>query len=72
LAPTPITGAVSLTKKGGNMSDYHYEKKFSSCAVCGRFVEPLGSGKIMPVCDECFDSGRVDGWDDYSDHFAHA
>ena len=35
-------------------------------------VEPLTSGKIMPVCDECFDSGRVDGWDDYSDHFAHA
>ena len=54
------------------MSDYVYEQKYSSCAVCGRFVEPLATGKIMPVCDACFDSGRVDGWDDYSDPFAHA
>ena len=53
------------------MSDYVYEKKYSSCVKCGRFVEPLATGKIMPVCDSCFDSGRVDGWDDYSDHFAH-
>ncbi len=54
------------------MSDHHYERKYSSCAVCSRFVEPLTSGKIMPVCDDCFDSGRVGGWDDYSDHFAFA
>ncbi len=55
------------------MSDYHYERKYSSCAVCGRFVAPTQDGtKVMPVCDSCFDAGRVDGWDDYSDHFAHA
>ena len=55
------------------MSDYHYERKYSSCAVCGRFVAPTQDGtKVMPVCDSCFDAGSVDGWDDYSDHFAHA
>ena len=53
------------------MSDYVYEKKYSSCAVCGRFVEPVDGPAVMPVCDACFDAGRVDGWDDYSDHFAH-
>ena len=56
---------------GKQMSDYIYEMKYSSCAVCGRFVEPVDGPAVMPVCDACFDAGRVDGWDDYSDHHAH-
>ena len=54
------------------MSDYHYEMKYSSCAQCGRFVEPSATDTvIMPVCDACFDAGRVEGWDDYSDRYAY-
>ena len=49
------------------MSDYVYEAKYSSCAVCGRFVEPVDGPAVMPVCDTCFDDGRVDGWDDRSE-----
>ena len=54
------------------MSDYVYEAKYSSCAVRGRFVEPVDGPAVMPVCDTCFDDGRVDGWDDWSDKHAFA
>jgi len=45
------------------MSDYHYEMKYSSCAVCGRFVEPDMRAATVSCCDACFDAGRVNVWD---------
>ena len=61
-----------MDRRKTKMSDYVYEAKYSSCAVCGRFVEPVDGPAVMPVCDTCFDDGRVDGWDDWSDKHAFA
>ena len=49
------------------MSDYVYEAKYSSCAVCGRFVAPVDGPAVMQVCETCLEGGRVDRWEDYFD-----